>query len=119
MISVDVSQLLELAHILGEVATRPKREAASAHAEVAGKVASEAKANAASYRKAGTGRLAASIQTKADSSGATIWANPREAFFLEYGSPNTGPPRRWLSGPAEDHVAELGEKLQTLAEEAW
>lgn len=62
-------------------------------------VAAEARANAASY--GGTGELAASIQY--DGAGLTrrVHAPVRQAFFLEYGSPSTGAPRPWITGPAE------------------
>ena len=56
---------------------------------------------AAGYPKA-TGELASEVSTDMGP-GLTgrVYANVRQAWFLEVGSPNTGAPRPWLSEPAE------------------
>jgi hypothetical protein len=113
----DLSEIDELVRILALAADRPKRALITTHREAASAVATAARSTASSYRK-GTGRLARSIEEEADEKGARIWADPREGFFLEYGSPNTGGPRRWLSGPAEEVAGKMGEKFQTIAEES-
>jgi hypothetical protein len=59
----------------------------------------DAVSNAASM--ADTGELSRSVQIERLTDGAyRVGAGVRQAFFLEYGSPNTGAPRPWLSAPA-------------------
>jgi hypothetical protein len=45
-----------------------------------------------------------------------VFAEVREAAFLEYGSPNTGAPRAWLTGPARKAIDELFAELSAATE---
>lgn len=108
-VTVDTSELDELEAILQRAAERTTKERARALREAGEGVAREARANASSwFTKASTGELAASIETaQRGVSEYRVFANVRQAFFLEYGSPNTGGPRPWLSEPAEKGAERL------------
>src|SRR4051812_840916 len=62
-----------------------------------------ARANAAGYTK-GTGALLDAIQSEGSPVHRRVFAEVREAAILEYGSPNTGAPRAWLTDPARKSV---------------
>ena len=114
-ITVDVSEIRQLAHLLAVAADAARDESEEALREVAMKVAAEARSNASGF--ADTGELpAGAVQLQVSGSGARIYADVRQAFFLEYGSPNTGAPRPWLSGPAERGSTELLKRMAKIAE---
>lgn len=78
----------------------------------------DAVANA--QQMADTGELARSVRIDAthrnNEAGYMIGAAVRQAFFLEYGSPNTGAPRPWLTGPANRELEGLAAQLGKEAE---
>jgi hypothetical protein len=45
-----------------------------------------------------------------------IGAPVRQGFFLEYGSPTTGGPRPWLTGPAREGANQLLDELARIGE---
>lgn len=100
----DLSELDNLARLLDE-ARETARRIPEVHLRTAARqVLVEAVANAQGM--ADTGELARSVRlsehgvASAGQSAYVIGANVRQAAFLEYGSPNTGPPRPWLTAPA-------------------
>lgn len=110
-ITWDASELDDLAGILQRARDRPPAERAQALDRAANRVRGEAIANAQSYTH-GTGALASSIETNGTATYRRVFSDVREAFFLEAGSPSTGAPRAWLTGPAQrgadDLLVELG-----------
>ena len=113
MIHFDATALTRLAKILDTAGAAVAAGSAAALNERAQRVASEARSTAAGYPK-GTGALAADVNVSVSGNEAHIFTGQREGYFLEVGSPNTGAPRPWLSGPAEVSAADLGEALRTL-----
>jgi hypothetical protein len=79
--------------------------------DVANEIAAEARSTAAGYPK-GTGETARSIdvERRGDASYSVV-ASSRAAFYLEVGSPNTGAPRPFITGPAERALGELVERV--------
>lgn len=114
-VGIDVSELGDLAGMLSRAATRTHAERAAALDKVAHQVQSEATAIASTYTK-GTGALASSIEVGGTPVSRRIFADLREAYFLEFGSPNTGPPRPWLTGPAEKGARELFDELGKMGQ---
>jgi hypothetical protein len=117
-IRADWSDLKLLERLLDEAQRAVHVDAARIVQRVGRQVEREAKQTASSYQ--GTGELASSLRQftyLADPTGATlrVGAAVRQAFFLEYGSPTTGAPRPWLSGPAERGQEDI---LIDLAREA-
>lgn len=100
-ISIDTSDLDRLAGLIEHAANGALRNADEALGRVVVEVHGEAVRNAAAFNKDSTGELAAAVSYDTTGNSRRVYANVRQAFFLEYGSPNTGPPRPWLSGPAE------------------
>jgi Bacteriophage HK97-gp10, putative tail-component len=117
-ISVDVSELNELIAMLERAAERPRKERAGVLRKIGAQVASEARSNASSwFTKASTGRLAEGVTVEGRGVSRVAISSPyREGFFLEYGSPNTGAPRPWLTQPAERGVESLLEELGKMGE---
>lgn len=116
-LDIDLSEILELVHILEAAADAPRREAETAHREVGQEVLDEARSTAGSYPN-GTGALAADVRMASSRDGTRIFSDKREGFFLEFGSPNTGAPRPWLTEPARKGAEKLGERL-TKAIDLW
>lgn len=114
-VGIDVSDLADLARMLERAAARPHAERAAVLDRVAREVQAEATAIAATYTK-GTGRLVESIELSGTPVSRRIFADVREAFFLEFGSPNTGAPRPWLTGPAERGAKELFDELGKIGQ---
>lgn len=113
--TIDVSDIVYLASLLERAADLAPEEAENLLDQVVPRVAAEARATAASYPHA-TGETAGSIGYDTFGDTRRVWAASRAAWFLEYGSPNTGAPRAFLSGPAEEasryileHMAEVGD----------
>lgn len=112
--TVDVSEIQRLAALFDKAASKIPNDARHELENAARQVQTEAISNAAGM--AWTGALAESVELTMGDDSARIEANVREAFFLEYGSPNTGAPRPWLSGPAERGAAELEDRLGKIAD---
>jgi hypothetical protein len=114
--SVDVSQIAILTNLLALAAEKPKAQVTRLHREIGAQVASEARANASSwFTKDSTGETAGSITVSAGADRALISAGTRGAHFNEYGSPNTGGPRPFMSQPAEEGARRLGIELFKVA----
>lgn len=108
---VDFSDLHRLEAQWRDEAKRLPDDAEDDVDEVVQEVASEARATAAGYPK-GTGALAAAVRiVRVGAAAYTVGAAVREAFYLEVGSPNTGGPRPWLTGPAQRALDELVGKI--------
>lgn len=105
----------ELEALLEAARSRPYRDRVKALDAAANRVADEASRIARSYPSA-TGELADAVDITGTPASRIIGANVRQAFFLEYGSPNTGAPRAWLSGPARAEVNQLLLDLAAAAE---
>lgn len=108
-VSADFSQLRQLERLLDEARRKASTIPNTILAPAARRVFTESVANAQGM--ADTGELASSVrleQTLTESGpGYRIGADVRQAFFLEYGSPNTGAPRPWLSAPAQRAVTDV------------
>lgn len=98
-ISFD-SDLDELQQLLAAARSRPYKVRVSALNTAAERVKSEAKAIVATYDTDSTGELESVIDIDGTPASRRIFADVRQGFFLEYGSPTTGGPRPWLTGPA-------------------
>lgn len=114
-VTFDTSELDNLNGLLGEAITRVDKERASALSHHAELVASTARATVRGYTK-GTGVLAEDISVTGTPLTRVVGSPLREAFFLEFGSPNTGAPRPWLTGPARVEMTELLKELGHAAE---
>ena len=110
-ITVDDSEIKALTRMLRKAGEGCADDADDALDRVVKDVYAEARTNAAGFRTASTGELLGALDY--DRSGFTrrVYADVRQAFFLEYGSPTTGAPRPWLSGPAERGSARLAVEL--------
>lgn len=97
-ITIDTSELRQLAAMLDAARKAAPAQCDAALDRVVAQVVTEARANADAVRLTG----ALHDHTEADTTGITrrIWSDVREAAFQEFGSPNTGPPNPWLTGPA-------------------
>jgi hypothetical protein len=109
----DFADLARLDADLGEAADRANRQIKVAVRTAVDKTATAAKGNVASFRTKSTGELLASIRVQHFDFAGRISADPKQAAMLEYGTPNTGAPRPWLSAPAgkaqEDLFAAVAE----------
>lgn len=110
-VAVDDSEIKGLVKMLRKAGEGCADAAQDALGRVVVDVANAARANAANFNRDSTGELARSVDY--DRSGYTrrVFADVRQAFFLEYGSPTTGGPRPWLSAPAERGSARLAVEL--------
>lgn len=97
-VTIDTSDLTRLAALIEAAAKAAPKDADAALDRTVDWVVEKARANAEAIRL--TGDLAEGVQ--ADTTGITrrIFSPVRQAAFQEYGSPNTGPPNPWLTGPA-------------------
>lgn len=109
-ITFDTSELDNLNALLGAAAARVDKERASALSHHAEQVASTGRATVRGYTK-GTGALADDISVTGTPLTKVVGSDLREAFFLEFGSPNTGAPRPWLTAPARFEMTELLKEL--------
>lgn len=109
-ISIDTSDLDRLVGLLEAAADRVDNKASDALRDITGRIASEARATAGGYPH-GTGALAAAVEYTTTGLESRVFADVREAFYLEYGSHNTGAPRPWLSEPTERGARDLADKL--------
>lgn len=113
-VTFDTSELDHLNDLLGAAVARVDKERATALSHHADRVASTAAATARGYTK-GTGALASDISVTGTPLTKIVGSSLREAAFLEFGSPNTGPPRPWLTGPARIEMTELLKELAHAA----
>lgn len=115
-ITADYSDIKDLDALLKRASERPHKVRAQELDRVGAQVESEGRANAAAFHKDSTGELAAAVTRTGTPVFQRIYANVRQAFFQEYGSPNTGAPNPWLSGPAQKGADELFDELSKAAE---
>jgi len=114
-VSVDYSQINRLREKFAHQAEAMPKIAEDEVDDIGEEVASEARGIAAGYPK-GTGALAAAVRViRVGSAVVSVGAAVREAFYLEVGSPNTGAPRPWLTGPATRALEELLERMSKKA----
>jgi len=116
VITVDTSDLDELVELLGAAIERTPKERATALRKAGNTTEAGARANVAGYTKASTGELAGAITHVGTDLTRTIGADVKQAALLEYGTPTTGAPRRWLTGPAEAALDDLLADLAHAAE---
>jgi len=107
---LDTSDLDRLRYLLDRAGDRIDNKAADEVRDVTSRIAAEARSTAAGYPH-GTGALAAAVDYEVSGLESRVFANVREAFYLEYGSPNTGAPRPWLTEPTERGMRDLEDKL--------
>lgn len=100
-VTVDVSEIDFLATLFEAAAVKAPIKAHAALDVVVPRVHAEAVGNAAAFNTASTGEL--SRNTHYDTSGSLrrIYSTVKQGALLEYGTPTTGAPRKWLTGPAE------------------
>lgn len=115
-ISFDTSELADLAAVLERARSRSWKDRTQALKRTAETVRAEAKANAEAFNTDSTGELAENIEITGTPARKRIGAPVRQAHFLEYGSPTTGAPRAWLSGPARKGANELLAELARIGE---
>lgn len=105
--TVDLTEIKDLIGMLDRASKRPHAERARALDEVGGHVETEARGIVATFQTKSTGELEGAIYRRGTPVSQEIGADVKQAFFLETGSPTTGGPRPWLSGPAERGMVEL------------
>lgn len=113
-VSADFSDLGKLETLLKSAGRKTAQERTVILGTVAERVRSAAAATAASYPHA-TGNLAGDVVVTGSALTKRIGSNVKEGHFLEFGSPTTGGPRPWLTGPAEVGTQELVEALAKAA----
>jgi hypothetical protein len=109
-ITFDTSELDDLNDMLVRAAVRVASTRARGIERAANSVRDQAASTAASYPHA-TGALAADVAVSGTALTKIVGSDLREAFFLEFGSPTTGGPRPWLTGPARTEMLHLLEAL--------
>lgn len=98
--TVDVSEVESLADLLEHAADIAPDEAEKVLGSETERVHREAERTVRGYPMA-TGETADSMGHDTDGLNRRIWAGTKQGALLEYGTPNTGAPRPWLTGPAE------------------
>lgn len=114
-ITFDTSELDNLADLLATAREKPKAVRAEALGRVGDKVKAEAEAIAQAYPDP-LDELAGNVEMESTPLTRRIFTSKRQGAFLEFGSPNTGAPRPWLTGPAQKGADELFEELSKAAE---
>ena len=105
----ELDTLIDLLEESGDEATKRSHRMVDTNTRI---VESAARSNA--QARADTGELAASVESEVNGFFGKVSADPRQGWFLEYGSPNTGAPDPWMSAPAERAQDAM---LETLAKE--
>lgn len=112
--TIDTSELDVLAGLLAHAADEAEGETSQLLDKEVPKTFEEARSTVAGYPKA-TGATAASMGHDTEGHTRRIWAGTKQGALLEYGTPTTGPPRPWLTGPAQrasrrilEEMAEIG-----------
>lgn len=116
MISVDTSDLDNLIDQLGAAINRTPKERAAALRRAGDATEAGARANVASYTAASTGELLSTITHHGTDLQRQVGSTVKQAALLEYGTPTTGAPRPWLTGPAESALDDLLSDLASAAE---
>lgn len=114
-VGYDTSELANLQRTLVLAAIRIDKERAAGLQRAATAVRDQAIQTARTYTK-GTGALAENIEVTGTPLTKQVGSDLREAFFLELGSPNTGGPRPFLTGPARIEITKLLVELGHIAE---
>jgi len=114
-VTIDTSELDKLNALLQRAADRTAKERKRALDKAAKATFDEAHANASSFTKASTGELAESLQVDGTDLTRRVGSSVRQAFFLEFGSPNTGGPNPWLTEPAERASKSMLDELSDAA----
>lgn len=105
-IGFDTSEIDNLQKLLSNAVARVPKERVTGLDRAAEAVRSQAIEAARGYTK-GTGALADDIEVRGTPLTKRVGSDLREAFFLEFGSPNTGAPRPFLTGPARIEITKL------------
>lgn len=113
-IEFDTSELDDLNTMLMTAAARVDKVRATGLARTAETVRDQAAATVRSYPHA-TGALANDLHVSGTPLTKLVGSTLREAFFLEFGSPTTGGPRPFLTGPARTEITRLLEELGRAA----
>lgn len=113
-ITFDASELDDLNAMLTRAAAKVDTTRSRGLERTARSVRDQAAATARSYPHA-TGALADSVEVSGTPLTKVVGSTLREAFFLEFGSPTTGGPRPWLTGPARTEITRLLEELGKAA----
>lgn len=98
--TIDMSEIDELRRLLATASDRAEGDASEVLDKEVPRVFEEAHNTVISYPHA-TGETAKSMDYDRKGNTRRVWAETKQARLLEYGTPNTGPPRPWLTGPAE------------------
>lgn len=98
--TIDTSEIDELAGLLSDAARNAPEGAKDLLDIEVPRVYEEAQRTVRSYPNA-TGETADSMGFDTSGDNRRIWGNTKQAALLEYGTPTTGAPRPWLTGPAE------------------
>ncbi|MCB0966274.1 MAG: hypothetical protein KDB37_05515 [Ilumatobacter sp.] len=106
---IDYSEVDRLAELLG-AAGEQARDVSNEELTLA-TVRAAADAHANARRMADTGETAAELQWDTSGEARRIWSTTRASRFQEFGSPNTGPPNPWLTGPARAASTRLAEAM--------
>lgn len=110
---MDLSEIDELERLL-EAAGDDITPAAERAVEFeTGVMTAAARANASGRQD--TGELLASIDSEVDGLDGKLMAMPRQASLLEHGTPSTGAPWPWASGPGERSQEALLDRLKREA----
>lgn len=112
-ITVDMSEIDDLVRLLAVAAEQAPINADHALDIVVPEVWREAHANAKAFHKRSTGELAGSLDHDTSGQVRRVFAPVKQAALLEYGTPNTGAPIPWLTGPGERGSKRL---LEMMAE---
>ena len=113
-ITFDTSELDDLNNMLSRAAAKVVGVRGAGLARTAEAVKSQAAQTARNYPHA-TGALADSQTVSGTQLTKRVGSTLREAFFLEFGSPTTGGPRPWLTGPGRTEITKLLEELGEAA----
>lgn len=104
-VSIDNRDLGVLTQIINRAAVEAPRESERALTRAVEKVHALAVSNASRIRD--TGELMESIDFDTSGNTRRVWSDTRQAWFQEVGSPTTGDPNPWLTGPARATLPDL------------
>ena len=113
-VKADFSDIADLQRRLGVAREVPHKIRARELKAVADEAAQKARTTVSGYNTDSTGELLASITQSGTPVFQQISAEPKQARLLEYGTPNTGAPRPWLTEPAQEAIDELFERLSAM-----
>lgn len=113
-VTFDTSELDDLTTMLVVAAARVDKVRSMGLARTAESVRSQAEATVRGYPHA-TGALADDLHVSGTPLTKVVGSTLRESFFLEFGSPTTGGPRPFLTGPARTEITKLLKELGAAA----